>query len=142
MLQVSKMQLQLLDAAGAVRQDARMCLVVGNALSGLLPDVDMSLRQPQLAQLVELGCERAAQLGIEEEGDMAAVVALQLARTLLPVEDQDKLRQWATAPLQRNASSGRVKVALVELTLQRLAPSQPLAQRLQAMVADIRAAYA
>ena len=119
-----------------------MRLVIGSALSDLLPDVKLPQQEPRLAELVDLGCERAVQLGIEEEGDMAVVVALQLARTLLPAEDQDKLRQWATASLQRKGSSGRVKVGLIELTLQRLAPSQPLAQRLLAMLVHIRAAYA
>ena len=142
MFRVTNNQLQLLDAAGAARQDARMRLVIGSALSDLLPDIKLPQQEPRLAELVDLGCERAVQLGIEEEGDMAVVVALQLARTLLPAEDQDKLRQWATASLQRKGSSGRVKVGLVELTLQRLAPSQPLAQRLLAMVVHIRAAYA
>ena len=142
MFTVSNEQLQLLDAAGAARQDAHMRRVVGAALADLLPEVELQQRQPQLAELIELGCERAAQLGIEEQDDLAVVVALQLARTLLPAEDQDRLRQWATAPLQRPGSSGRVKVALVELTLQRLAASQPLAQRLAAMVAQIRAAHA
>jgi len=141
MFLISEEQMVALGQSAAARQDARMARVIGEALPELLPDAEPGQRRQQLLDWVDLGCERAAQLGIEEPGDMAVVVTLQLARTLLTADEQEKLRGWTRDPLKRKGSNGRVKVALVEFTLQRRARSDALAQRLLAVVARVRAAY-
>ena len=141
MFQITEEQLQALDALAGARQDARMARVVAAALPELVSELDAAARQAQFAEWVDIGCERAAKLGVEEPGDMAVVVALQLARTQLTEAEQERLRAWTRAPLQRKASNGRVKVALVEFTLQRQASRDALAKRLLAVVAHVRAAY-
>lgn len=142
MLHFNAKQLQALDDLEVLRMDARMVQVIGDALPDLLRDLAPEPRRQKLAEWVEQGAERAVDMGMQAEADIAVVVTLQLARSLMSAKDQDKLRDWAGELLQRKGSSGQVKVALVEHTLARLAPTQPLAQRLSGILARVRAAYA
>ena len=142
MLQITPQQMQALDNQGAARLDAHMVQTVGDALPDLLRDQTPDRRRQQLAAWVEKGCERALDMGFEQEHDLAAFVTLQLAHTLMSAKDQEKLREWAGDPLQRKGSSGQVRMALVESTLARLAPTEPLADRLHGILGRVRAAYA
>jgi len=142
MLQITSQQMKALDDQGAARLDAHMVQTIGDALPDLLRDQPPDRRRQQLAAWVDKGCERAVDMGFEEADDLAAFVTLQLAHTLMSAKDQEKLREWAGDLLQRQGSSGRVRMALVQSTLARLAPTQPLADRLHGILGRVRAPYA
>jgi len=142
MLRITSQQMKALDDQGAARLDVHMVQTIGDALPDLLRDQPPDRRRQQLAAWVDKGCERAVDMGFEEEDDLAAFVTLQLAHTLMSAKDQEKLREWAGDLLQRQGCSGRVRMALVQSTLARLAPTQPLADRLHGILGRVRAAYA
>jgi hypothetical protein len=141
MLMITSRQVQLLDVAAGARQDARMAQVIAQAMPDLAVELDGEAREARFLEWIDLGCESAAKLGIDEPGDMAVVIALHLARTQLTEQERERLRQWTSALLQRKGSSGRLKVALVEFALQRQAVRDELAKRLFAVMTRVRAAY-
>lgn len=142
MLEITSQQMKALDALGSARLHAHMVQTIGDALPDLLRDEPDDRRRRQLAAWVDKGCERAVDMGFEEERDLAAFVTLQLAHTLMSAQDQGKLREWAGDLLQRKGSSGQVRMALVESALARLARTEPLAHRLHGVLRRVRAAYA
>jgi hypothetical protein len=142
MFGITSPQMEAFDDLGASRLDAHMVQTIGNALPDLLREQSPDQRRQQLAAWVDKGCERAVDMGYEEEPDLAAFVTLQLAYTLMSANEQQKLREWTGDLLQRKSSSGQVRIALVQSTLSRLASTEPLAGRVHGILGRVRAAYA
>jgi hypothetical protein len=141
LFQINPRQLKALDALQTARLDAYMVQVIGEALPDLLDSEPPEERRRQLAARVEQGCELVFEMGAHEEADVAVLVTLQLAHGLMQPKDQDKLREWVGDLIRRKGSSGQVMVALVESTLARLAPTQPLAKQVHGVLAQVRAGY-
>ncbi len=141
LLQLKPRQLEAFDVLQAAHLDAYMVQVIGEALPDLLGSEPPEERRRQLAARVEQGCELVFDMGVHEEADIAVLVTLQLAHSLMQTKDQDKLREWVGDLIRRKGSSGQVMVALVESTLARLAPTQPLAKQVHGVLAQVRAAY-
>lgn len=142
MLQITPQQMLAFDVRAAAMLDERMVQVIGAALPDLLHDEAPGARRKKLADWVDKGCERALDLGLDAEVDIAVMVTLQLAHILMSASDQERLRDWAGPLMQRESSNGQVKMALIESMLSRLADTQPLARRLRDILARVRAAYA
>src|SRR3954470_9617270 len=87
MFEITTRQIKALDGLTAARLQTHMVQTIGDALPDLLRDQPPEGRREQLAAWVDKGCERAVDMGFEEEHDVAASVTLQLAYTLISVDD-------------------------------------------------------
>lgn len=99
--------------------------------------------QPDETELRELSQQsrlRGAALGITGDGDAAVFALFVAASSRFDKNELAQFQGWVAPYLQRESSAGEVKVALAEQMLRTQAAQHPLAARVCAMVASVRAA--
>jgi hypothetical protein len=101
--------------------------------------------QPDEIELRELSQQsrvRAAALRITGADDSAVFALFVAASSRFNKTESTQFQAWVTPYLQRESSTGQVKVALAEQVLHTQAAQHPLAARICEMLASVRASLA
>ncbi len=94
----------------------------------------------ELRELIQQSRVRAAALGITGPGDSAVFALFVAASSRFGKTELTQFQAWVTPYLQRESSTGQVKVALAEQVLRSQAAQHPLAARICEMLAAVRTA--
>lgn len=142
MLTIRKEQMEVLAAASERCFENRLLV----ELESLLPDETARISahpdgHDNLRRFARKGFDRAAAYGIENEDDYAVFVALMLFNQRPDLNEgraRAELLTWSRALLERPASPGHVKMALIEYRLQQMAPGNPKAAQLCVIIDALR----
>ena len=142
MLTIRKEQMEILAAASERCFENRLLA----ELEILFPNETARLSEhangrEHLRSFTRQGFDRAAQFGIENEDDYAVFVALMLFNQRPDLNDKREraeLLTWSRALLGRLTTPGHVKMALIEYRLQQMAPGNPKAAQLCAIIDALR----
>jgi hypothetical protein len=142
MLTIRKEQMEILAAANVRCFENRLLV----ELESLFPDETARISahpdgRENLRRFVRKGFDRAAAYGIENEDDHAVFVALMLFNQRPDLNEgraRAELLTWSRALLERPTSPGQVKMALIEYRLQQMAPGNPKAAQLCAIIDALR----
>jgi|APTNR8051073442_1049403.scaffolds.fasta_scaffold04674_2 hypothetical protein len=142
MLIIRKEQMEILAAANGRcfenRLLAELEILFPNETARLSEHAD---GRANLRRLVRKGFDRANSYGIENEDDYAVFVALMLFNQRPDLNDRREraeLLTWSRALLERPTTPGHVKMALIEYRLQQMAPGNPKAAQLCAIIDVLR----
>lgn len=142
MLIIRKEQMEILAAANGRcfenRLLAELEILFPNETARLSEHAD---GRENLRRLVHKGFDRANSYGIENEDDYAVFVALMLFNQRPDLNDRREraeLLTWSRALLERPTTPGHVKMALIEYRLQQMAPGNPKAAQLCAIIDVLR----
>lgn len=110
------------------------------ALAKAMDKVPSQPDEMELRELIQQSRLRAAALEITGTGDSAVFALFVAASSRFDKTELIQFQAWVTPYLQRESSTGQVKLALAEQMLRNQAPQHPLAARICEMLAAVRTA--
>ncbi|MCP5157874.1 MAG: hypothetical protein H6975_00445 [Gammaproteobacteria bacterium] len=142
MLTIRKEQMEILAAASGRHFENRLLA----ELEILFPEETARISEhadgrENLRRFIRQGFDRAASYGIENEDDYTVFVALMLFNRRPDLNDgrqRAELLTWSRVLLERPTTPGHVKMALIEYRLQQMAPGNPKAAQLCAIINTLR----
>lgn len=142
MLTIRKEQMEILATASGRGFENRLLaeleILFPNETARISEHVD---GRENLRRFVRKGFDRAAAYGVENEDDHAVFIALMLFNQRPDLNEgraRAELLTWSRALLERPTTPGHVKMALIEYRLQQMAPSNPKAAQLCAIIEALR----
>lgn len=142
MLTIRKEQMEILTAASGRYFENRLLVELETLFPNETAHIsDHADGRENLRRFVRVGFDRATHFGIENEDDYAVFVALMLfnRRPDLNVgQERAELLTWSRLLLERSATPGHIKMALIEYRLKQMATSNPKAAELCAVIDTLR----
>jgi hypothetical protein len=136
MLNITDQQFAYLNDAMDDAFESRLVKVIGKALGEVAASKDGELRQ-----VIRTSRERAATLNITADTDVAVFAAFVVAIARFNKEERTQFRGWIGPHLEREGSSGQVRIALAERSLRGKCSEHALAARMCAIVDLMRSEF-